>query len=174
MKLPFQFLWKKKRNPEPESIAENVVPEKTKQKNSDPVYLTRTVTFGMHPYRSADEDSSVFFVDEVRGIRKMIIDSRGNIQNFPGVVKEDFWVKEVAPNYLKQQVCFRSDFEKTEDGWIFKWQLQPDGWYWADEGGFGAEKDLEVILYTFVDLEGNFTGPFQLYSLDNVLYFQGQ
>lgn len=141
-------------------------PQKAEPENVVPAYLTETVTFGMHPYRSANEDSSVFFVDENRGIRKMIIDSYGNIQNFPGVIKEDFWVKQVAPNYLKQQVCFRSSFEKRENGWIFLWRLQPDGWYWADEGGFGGEKDPEVVLYTHLNLNGDFTGPFRLYRLD--------
>lgn len=162
MEFLSKLLRNKKSTSEPES------------NRTETVYLTETVTFGMHPYRTADEDSSVFFVDENRGIRKMIIDSRGNIQNFPGVMKEDFWVKHVAPNYLKQQVRFRSSFEKRENGWIFLWQLQPDGWYWADEDGFGAEKDSEVILYTHVDLDGNFTGPFRLYSLDGTSYFHGK
>lgn len=137
-------------------------PEPTPPK---PPYLTETVTFGMHPYRRADEDSSVYFVDEVRGIRKMLVDPQGNIQNFPGVVREEFWTKHVPQRYLQQQVRFRSDFEKWDSGWIFKWQLQPDGWYWADEGGFGGEDDLEVVLYTFVDQSGDFTGPFRLYRL---------
>lgn len=159
-----------KKPSEPEPIANKEMPKNQVPERTEAVYLTQTVTFGMHPYRSADEDSSVFFVDENRGIRRMIIDSRGNIQNFPGVVKEDFWVKHVAPNYLKQQVRFRSDFEKRENGWIFKWQLQPDGWYWADEGGFGAENDWEVVLYTYLDLNGDFTGPFRIYQLDGKGY----
>ena len=141
--------------------------KQTEEKHKETVYLTETVTFGMHPYRSADEDSSVFFVDEKNGVRKMIIDSRGNIQNFPGMIKEDFWVKHVAPNYLKPRVGFRSSFEKRENGWIFLWQLQPDGWYWADEDGFGGEDDLEVVLYTYLNLSGDFTGPFRIYQLGN-------
>lgn len=156
-----------KKQPEPDPAAENKTQKKLEPKQTESAYLTATVTFGMHPYRSADEDSSVFFVDENRGIRKRIIDSRGNIQNFPGVIKEDFWVKQVAPNYLKQQVRFRSSFEKRDNGWIFLWQLQPDGWYWADEGGFGAENDSEVVLYTYLDLNGDFTGPFRIYKLDS-------
>ena len=138
------------------------------------VYLTQTVIFGMHLYRREGEDSSVFFVDENRGIRKMLVDSRGNIQHFPGIVQAEFWVSQVAPNYLNQQVRFRSSFSKREDGWLFLWQVQPDGRYWEDESGFGAENDLEVILYTFVDLDGNFTGPFRIYSLGCTSYFQDQ
>ena len=163
-----------KNQPESKLAESRELLPKTSSKHTEPAYLTQTVIFGMHPYRSADEDSSVYFVDENRGIRKMLTDSRGNIQNFPGMIKEDFWAKEVAPNYLKPCVGFRSSFEKREDGWLFLWQLQPDGWYWADEDGFGAEKDVEVILYTFVDLDGNFTGPFRLYSLDGTSYFAGR
>jgi len=144
------------------------VPEKSAPEEA--VYLTRTVTFGMHRYRTAEEDSSVFFVDESRGIRKMLIDSKGNIQNFPGMVKEEFWIREVAPNYLKPQIRFRSSFEKRDSGWIFLWQIQPDGWYWADEDGFGAENDSEVTLYTLVDMDGKFTQPFQIYQLGNIGY----
>ena len=167
MKFLSNVYGKQKTKHEAEQISEPETSKVSEPKQSKPAYLTSTVTFGMHPYRRKDEDSSVYFVDEDRGIRKMIIDSEGNIQNFPGVIKEDFWVKEVAPNYLKQQVRFRSSFEKRDDGWIFLWQLQPDGWYWADEGGFGAENDSEVVLYTYLDLNGDFTGPFRLYKLDS-------
>ena len=150
--------------------AETASPQMPEPKRTESVYLTATVTYGMHPYRRKDEDSTVCFVDESRGIRKMIVDSYGNIQNFPGIIKEDFWVNEVAPNYLQEQVHFRSDFEKRENGWIFFWQLQPDGQYWADEDGFGAEKDSEVILYTYLDRNGDFTGPFRIYKLGNQGY----
>lgn len=36
-------------------------------------------TYGMHRYRSADEDSTVYYINEVRGIRKMIVDMYSNI-----------------------------------------------------------------------------------------------
>lgn len=155
-----------KKPPEPDPIEKMETPKKPEPKRTEAMYLTETVTFGMHPHRTADEDSSVFFVDENRGIRKKIIDAYGNIRNFPGIIKEEFWVKHTAPNYLKQQVRFRSSFEKRDNGWIFLWQVQPDGWYWADEGGFGAEKDWKVVLYTFVDWNGDFTAPFRIYQLD--------
>lgn len=148
--------------PAPESIPESPEPKAP--------YLTETVVFGMHRYRTAGEDSSVFFVDESRNIRKMLVDSKGRIQNFPGIVKEDFWVGEVSANALKPQIRFRTSFEKRENGWILLWQIQPDGWYWADEDGFGAEKDLEVTLFTYVDRNGDFTAPFRLYCLGNTCF----
>lgn len=135
-------------------------------------YLTRYVTFGMHLYRTRDEDSSVYFVDEARGIRKQIVDSRGCICSFPGIVEEDFWVRQVTPNALQPQICFRTSFTKRDDRFMMLWQIQPDGFYWADEDGFGAENDPEVTLYAFLDENGDFTGPFRIYQLNTTRYYQ--
>ena len=144
--------------------------KKSEQCETVPPYLTETVVFGMHRYRTAEEDSTVYLVNESLGIRKKLVDSLGNIQNFPGIIKEDFWLEEVSANSLKPQIRFRSSFEPRENGWIFEWQIQPDGRYWEDEDGFGAEKDLEVVLYTFVDHLGEFSGPFRLYKLGDAGY----
>ena len=125
-------------------------------------YLTQTVVFGMHMYRHEGEDSTVCFVDEKRGIRKELVDSNGNILRFPGIVQEDFWVKEVSGNALRPQIRFRTSFERRKGKWIMLWQIQPDGRYWEDEDGFGGTNDEEVTLFTYVDENGNFTGPFEL------------
>ena len=141
--------------------------QKTPEAAPEPTgpYLTQTVVFGMHPYRRKGDDSSVFFVDKTRGIRKMLVDTYGNIQNFPGILQEEFWVKRVTPNSMEPQICFRTSFEPHEKGWLVLWEIQPDGRYWEDEDGFGAEPDPEVLLYTFVDRNGEFTGPFRIYKL---------
>ena len=54
---------------------------KTTEQKKTP-YLTQPVIYGMHAYRRPGEDSSVYFVDEERGIRKMLVDQEGNIQKF--------------------------------------------------------------------------------------------
>ena len=72
---------------------------KTTEQKKTP-YLTQPVIYGMHMYRRPGEDSSVYFVDEERGIRKMLVDQEGNIQNFPGIIMENFWVEEVAERSL--------------------------------------------------------------------------
>ena len=72
---------------------------KTTEQKKTP-YLTQPVIYGMHAYRRPGEDSSVYFVDEERGIRKMLVDQEGNIQNFPGIIMENFWVEEVAERSL--------------------------------------------------------------------------
>ena len=130
-------------------------------------YLTQKVVFGM---RFAGDDSSVCFVDEARGIRRLLVDPVGNIRHFPGIVREDFWTKIVSPNALRPQVHFRTSFEERDQGWIMFWQIQPDGRYWADEDGFGMEDDEEVTLYTYVDRDGRFTGPFRIYRVGYHVY----
>ncbi|MGM9590729.1 MAG: DUF1810 family protein [Faecousia sp.] len=125
-------------------------------------YLTETVVFGV---RRPGEDSAVCFVDEEQGIRKQLVDSDGNIQDFPGIVEEEFWTKQVSPRALKPQIHFRTSFEKRENGWLMLWNIQPDGRYWADDDGFGMEDEEEVTLYAYVDKNGQFTGPFQVYRV---------
>ena len=163
MKFLSNLFKKKQPKSEPEPAVETVSSPKPEPKRTESVYLTSSVTFGMR----RGEDCSVCFVDENRGIRKEIVDSFGIIRNFPGIVKEEFWVKEVAPNYLKEEVRFRSEFEKRENGWIFLWQVQPDGRYWGDDSGFGADNDSEVVLYTYLDRNGDFTDPFRIYQVDS-------
>lgn len=127
------------------------------------VYLTQTVVFGR-------DDSSVCFVNESLGIRKLLVDAKGRIQHFPGIVQEDFWVKCVPANLLSPQIRYRTSFEKRGDKWLMLWTLQPDGDYWRDSDGFGAEDEEEVILHTYVDGNGNFTGPFRIYELGQRCY----
>lgn len=131
--------------------------------HTTPVYLTETVVFG-------HGDSSVYFVDENRRIRKMLVDTTGGIQHFPGIIKENFWVKKVSANALTPRVRYRTSFEKRENKWIMLWTIQPDGDYWRDDDGFGAENEDEVVLYTYVDMNGDFTGPFRIYEIGERCY----
>ena len=138
-------------------------PPQTTPRQTEPVYLTQTVVFG-------HGDSSVYFVDENRRIQKMLVDTGGNIRNFPGIHKEDFWVKEVSANALLPKIRFRTSFEKRENKWIMLWTIQPDGDYWRDDDGFGAENEDEVVLFTYVDMDGTFTGPFRIYEVGERCY----
>lgn len=126
-------------------------------------YLTKTMIYGRR-------EDAVYFVDEQHGIRTLLVDGTGTIQNFPGIIKEDFWTNQVSPNAMKPEIRFGTSFDQRNDRWIMRWQIQPDGRYWADEGGFGIEDDLEVTLYTYIDQHGQFTGPFRIYQLGNQPY----
>lgn len=169
----FAKLFRKKQDRKPEDAPmTEVSPEQTGVPAAPKApYLTQTVVYGMHMYRSAGEDSTVCFVDEARGIRKMLVDCDGRIQNFPGMVKDDFWVKDVPDRYMGAQIRFRTSFEKRGDGWIMLWQIWPDGRYWEDDDGFGMTNDEEITLYTFVNSDGEFTGPFRIYRMGRRNYY---
>ena len=151
------FMFKKKK------AKAQTEPQSTAPAHTKPPYLTQRVVFG-------NEDSSVYFVDESRGIRKMLVNARGQIQAFPGIIKEDFWVKEFSGKALLPQIRYRTSFEKRENKWIMLWTIQPDGDYWRDESGFGGENEDEIVLYTYVDGSGEFTGPFRIYGVGEVCY----
>ncbi len=102
----------------------------------------------------------------------MIVDNCGRIHSFPGIIKEIFWVKLLDnPRDLKPKIKYRTSFERKGDRWLVLWEIQPDGRYWGDEGGFGMEHDEEIVLYTYLDMEGNFTGPFRVYRVGMKKYF---
>lgn len=128
-------------------------------------YMSQWHTSGMHRYRTANEDSTVYYIDETRNIHKKIVDKYGNILGFPGVKQEDFWTREVPPGRLEPQIRFPTDFEMRDGRIIMLWQIQPDGRYWEDDDGFGGSPDEEVTLYAFLDEEGNFDGPFRIYRV---------
>ena len=134
--------------------------------------FTRFTTFGAHRYRVARERCDVSFINQTTGESRLLVDNQGNIRNFPGLVKRDFWMNELtSDNYLKPVVRFRTSFEKwDENRYIMLWQVQPDGCYWADDDGFGMEDDEEIILYSFIDRNGQFMGPFQIYRVGDTRY----
>ena len=140
----------------------------------EPVHypFTRWVTFGRHIYRKPGDREDVVFVDPVSGRRKIIVDYDGSIRNFPGIVEEERWMKAlISRRYLAPVIRFRTVFEvsaEQEDGerpYRMIWGIQPDGRYWEDEDGFGAEKDLEIRLYADLDKNGDFLGPFRVYNV---------
>ena len=42
-----------------------------------------------------------------------------------------------------------------------QWQLNPDGYYWMDEDGFGMTSDSEVNIYGFIDTSCKVVVPYQ-------------
>ena len=39
---------------------------------------------------------------------------------------------------------------------LFSWTVQPDGRYWEDEYGFGRENEDRVVLYAYINENGEF------------------
>lgn len=123
-------------------------------------------TYGNHMYRRPGERADVIFTTKT-GEKKIIVDNDGRIMDFPGIKKEDFWMKEIqVKKFLDPVICFWTRFAKYDnERYIMYWQVQPDGRYWEDEDGFGMEPDEEITLYAFIDQEGNFMGPFEIYQI---------
>lgn len=127
--------------------------------------LSQWCTFGAHMYRRPDDVLSVVFTNQQKNITRMIVDDEGYICQFPGVDRQS--TAGLNPACLYPQIRFRTDFVRKEDGTIMMiWQVQPDGRYWEDEDGYGRTPDDEVCLYTFIDENGCFTGPFRLYAIN--------
>ena len=130
------------------------------------VGFSASYTLGNHLYRSRGEKVSIEFDNAERGIHKQIIDDGGRILQFPGIIQEEFWIKKINMGSLEPVVRYRSSFESLGNGkYRMLWQIQPDGRYWEDEDGFGAESDEEISLYADIDQDGNFLGPFRIYEL---------
>lgn len=101
-----------------------------------------------------------------RHIRRVIVNSKGYFECFPGI-EQGPWTARLEGKFDFDQgaVHYRTVFEKKGDGYRCLWEIQPDGRYWADSDGFGMENDDELILYADLDAEGVFTGPFRIYSI---------
>ena len=136
-------------------------------------HVSAWYTYGMHRYRTAKEDPTVYYIDEGRKIRRLVVDSFGFIQNFPGVDPEVLKIAEVPPRALAPQIRFRTDFERRGNRILMLWQVWPDGRYWEDEDGFGAEPDEEVTLYAWLNENGIPAAPFRLYRVGTKQYFCG-
>ena len=87
----------------------------------------------------------------------------GSFVSFPGVVHGP-WEKALDMPF-RPAAAFRNELCPFRDGRAeFRWLLQPDGRYFADEDGFGAEKCQEIWLRSYVDEKGRFLEPFSQYD----------
>lgn len=92
-------------------------------------------------------------------LHHQITDKRGNFLHFPGYLHGE-WEKELDTAF-KPRVRFPCSIGPFKNGKaVFMWQVQPDGRYFQDEDGFGAENCEEIWLRSYIDERGNFTEPF--------------
>lgn len=84
----------------------------------------------------------------------------GWIIDFPGVCPGK-WQKELGECEPEPYTSFVARVWHFCDGYAcFEWMVQPDGRYYTDEYGFGAERDEEVTLYALLDEKGRFVTKF--------------
>jgi len=132
----------------------------------DNVYLNKYLVCEPHSEYLFKVDYTVNFTNEIKNIKKQIVDRDGNILDFPGVEYTDALKAELGRRVIEPIVKYEAIFEKLNDGrLIMVWTVRPDGRYWMDSWGFGAEDYESLSLYTYIDSDGNFTMPFKLYSI---------
>lgn len=134
------------------------------------LYLsTYVVGRSAHVFR-LDEKLSVFFIDEDRDICRQIVDKWGNIRNFPGIIYGEQFVEEYGKYEVEPVVRYDTRFARCADSgektrFLMVWTVRPDGRYWEDSWGFGAEDYESVCLYSIIDHNGDFIQPFKLHSI---------
>lgn len=127
--------------------------------------LSQWVTFGRNGY---GELAEVVLSRPERNYHKIIVNHEGRFEDFPGIIQGK-WINSIAVrfDFNEGRIRFRTDFEKHGDGYRCLWEIQPDGSYWADSDGFGADNDMEIVLYADLDADGCFLSPFRIYKLGN-------
>lgn len=126
--------------------------------------LNQSVTFGRNGH---GETTEVVLNDLEHNYQKVIVNHDGFFEDFPGIV-QGRWTRYLIGkfDFDEGRVCFRTSFEKQGEGYRCLWEVQPDGRYWADADGFGAENDSEIILYADLDVRGVFKEPFRIYTIN--------
>ncbi|MBQ1186934.1 MAG: hypothetical protein IIX54_04525 [Clostridia bacterium] len=118
-------------------------------------------------------DFTSVFKNQEKGIEKLIVDSDGNIMNFPGIDFNDILKEELGRSNIDPVIKYEVSFEEMEENKILMvWTVRPDGRFWMDSWGFGAEDYESVCLYTYLDENGNFTAPFKLHSIGYKNYYE--
>lgn len=137
----------------------------------DNVYLNKYFVSEPHSEYLFKVDYTVIFTNEKKNINKRIVDQEGNILKFPGVDYTDVLKAELGKGIIEPVVKYEAIFEKLNDGrFIMVWTVRPDGRYWMDSWGFGAEDYESLSLYSYIDSDGNFMTPFKLYSIGYEFY----
>ncbi|MBE5922390.1 MAG: hypothetical protein E7269_06515 [Lachnospiraceae bacterium] len=135
------------------------------------VYLNKHFVGKPHSEYIFKVDYTVIFTNEEKNIKKQIVDKDGNILDFPGFEYDDKLNEELGRRTIEPIVKYEAIFEKIDDNkFLMIWTIRPDGRYWMDSFGFGAEDYESLSLYTYIDSNGNFTMPFKLYSIGYQFY----
>ncbi len=140
-------------------------------RHNEKLHLSKYLVAEPHSEYIFKVDYTVIFTNEEKNITKQIVDKDGNIPDFPGVEYTDKLKEELGKRVIKPVVKYEAVFEKVNDDKIIMvWTVRPDGRYWMDSWGFGAEDYESLSLYTYIDSNGNFTMPFRLYSIGYEIY----
>ena len=131
-------------------------------------HIGRTHSEGVYP-----SDFTVILTNPDTGEKFKIIDREGNICNFPGIEPCEALCAEMNVENIQPIVKYSTTFKKCENGHhLMLWTVRPDGRYWMDSWGFGAEDYEWVDLYAYINEKGQFATPFKLHSIGYQKFFQ--
>ena len=123
------------------------------------------------PLQFRMEHMPVFFSDEqCLEVIHLVLDADGCIRNYPGIVEDERWMEKQRVA-LCPDVRYEAHFYSMENAeYLMLWLVQPSGWYWVDEDGFGFTGDDSIMLYSVLDQKGNFLKKFELFDIDGTRY----
>ncbi len=112
---------------------------------------------GMRPWVVLDNDRHLGYEFlSRRGCLKTVLDIDIDPETLAGLSDE------CLQRVRERDFGFNSRIYGYEDGFaLVLWQLSPDGYYWADEDGFGMTADKEVNLHGVIDKECRVAVPFR-------------
>lgn len=91
--------------------------------------------------------------------------------------KDVNWEDETVKSYAQSvrglhslYYCGGSDFKNGVA--LVTWTILPDGRYFADDDGFGAEDNDEVNIYCYIDKRGKIIIPFQGMTEEDIQNFR--
>lgn len=104
-------------------------------------------------------DVNIWLFKGIRPIRR-ITNWFGCFLHYPGV-KHGEWEEEMEYPFVPI-VRYAVRYNPFDENGLadFVWTVQPDGYYWADDDGFGIENDCEVELCAKLDKHGRFVTQF--------------
>lgn len=139
--------------------------------HNEKIYFSKYFVGEPHSEYIFKVDYTITFTNEEKDIMKQIVDKDGHILDYPGVEYSDVLNEELGKGTIIPIVKYEAVFEKVDNSrFIMVWTVRPDGRYWMDSWGFGAEDYESLSLYTYIDSCGNFTMPFKLYSIGYKFY----
>lgn len=137
------------------------------------IYLTKEYIGQSHSECIRCADLSVMLINSGTGEQTQIIGKDGSICNFPGIEACEDLQSELDIDRIPPVVRYSAAFRNCEDGrHLMIWTVRPDGRYWMDSWGFGAEDYDWVDLYAYIDENGRFTAPFRLHSIGYRKFFE--
>ena len=150
------------------------LPENWDQPAGARLVAERIIT-GMHGYtrRSLktfsglldDGNGTAVLCDPENGYYRLLLFQRSFL-DFPGIAPAD--MPAIEAEYcehrpIPETAQFGYSFDRRRSGgYVFWWVIQPDGRYYEDEDGFGAEFQEEIRLFALLDKAGHFITPFRL------------